>query len=112
MKNSFLARLLAAGLAILALPGCQRREAAGWQGYLEGEFVHVAAPLGGRLERLEVQRGARVEAGAKLFTLERVSEEAAQREAADRLRGAQARLEDLKKGAVGVTGAGGGDGSV
>jgi HlyD family secretion protein len=98
MKNSFLASLVAAGLATLALPGCQRRDAAGWQGYLEGEFVQVAAPLGGRLERLEVQRGARVEAGARLFTLEQVSEQAARREAADRLRGAQARLEDLKKG--------------
>lgn len=98
MKNCFLANGLAAGLATLALLGCQRREPSGWQGYLEGEFVQVAAPLGGRLERLEVQRGARVEAGATLFTLEQVSEQAARREAADRLRGAQARLEDLKKG--------------
>jgi HlyD family secretion protein len=98
MKNSFLASLAAAGLATLTLPGCQRRDAAGWQGYLEGEFVQVAAPLGGRLERLEVQRGARVEAGTPLFTLEQASEQAARREAADRLRGAQARLEDLKKG--------------
>jgi len=98
MKNSFLASLVAAGLATLALPGCQRQEAAGWQGYLEGEFVQVAAPLGGRLERLDVQRGARVEAGARLFTLVQASERAARREAEDRLRGAQARLEDLKKG--------------
>ena len=98
MKNSFRADVLAATLAILAMVGCQRREPAGWQGYLEGEFVQVAAPLGGRLERLDVQRGARVEAGATLFTLEHASEKATQREASDRLRAAEARLEDLKKG--------------
>ncbi len=78
--------------------GCARREASGWQGYLEGEFVYVAAPLGGRLDHLSVRRGARVEKGAELFALEAASELAAQREAADRLRSAQARLEDLKKG--------------
>jgi HlyD family secretion protein len=87
--------LLALGLACC---GCARREATGWQGYLEGEFVYVAAPLGGRLDQLAVRRGARVEAGAPLFALEAASELAAQREAADRLRAAQARLDDLQKG--------------
>ena len=90
--------MLGAALALLSLTACARREATGWQGYLEAEFVHVAAPLGGRLEHLEVRRGSRVEAGARLFTLEQVSEQAARREAVDRLRSAQARLEDLKKG--------------
>lgn len=84
--------------ALLALAGCQRQEIAGWQGYLEGEFVHVGSPLPGRLERLAVQKGTWVEAGALLFTLEHASELAAQREAADRLRSAQARLADLRKG--------------
>lgn len=80
------------------LPGCRRPVAEGWHGYLEGEFVHVAAPMGGRLERLAVSRGARVERGATLFVLEHESEMAAQREAAERLRAAEARLADLKKG--------------
>lgn len=93
----FLALPFVAAL-VISLSGCRERAAAGWQGYLEGEFVHVAAPIGGRLDRLAVQRGARVERGAELFTLERASELAAQRESAERLRSAQARLEDLKKG--------------
>jgi len=96
MKSSFLASSLA--LAGLVLGGCQRPPATGWQGYLEAEFVHVGAPLAGRLDHLAVQRGARIEAGAPLFTLEHASELAAQREAADRLRSAQARLDDLRKG--------------
>ena len=86
------------GAALLALVGCQRKPDAGWQGYLEGEFVYVGAPLAGRLEQLSVQRGTRIAAGAPLFTLEQGSELAAQREAADRLRSAEARVADLKKG--------------
>jgi HlyD family secretion protein len=96
MKSSFLASTLA--LAGLVLGGCQRPPVTGWQGYLEAEFIHVGAPLAGRLDRLAVQRGARVEAGAPLFTLEHAGELATQREAADRLRSAQARLDDLRKG--------------
>ncbi len=86
-------------LAILTLAGCARPAAHGYQGYLEGEFVYVASPLAGRLETLAVQKGARVNAGAPLFTLERSAELAVQRQAADQLRAVTARLEDLKKGA-------------
>jgi HlyD family secretion protein len=85
-------------LAVLAFAGCSRPQPAGYQGYLEGEFVYVASPLAGRLETLAVQKGARVAAGAPLFTLERNAETAAQRQAADQLRAVSARLEDLKKG--------------
>lgn len=85
-------------LTVLALAGCTRPGPAGYQGYLEGEFVYVASPLAGRLETLAVQKGARVAAGAALFTLERNAELAAQQQAADQLRAAQSRLEDLKKG--------------
>jgi HlyD family secretion protein len=85
-------------LMALVLAGCDRRPASGYQGYLEGEFIYVAAPLGGRLEMLSVAKGARVETGAPLFTLELVSELAAQRQAAEQLRAVEARLADLKKG--------------
>jgi HlyD family secretion protein len=98
MKNSFPARVLSSVLVAALFAGCQRQAPSGWQGYLEGEYVQVAAPLGGRLERLEVQRGGRVEAGTRLFTLEQASEQAAQREAGDRLRSARARAADLGKG--------------
>jgi HlyD family secretion protein len=98
MKNYFLVEAGAAVVGLLALCGCHRREASGWQGYLEGEFVHVASPLAGRVEHLAVQKGARVDAGAPLFTLEHASELAMQKEAVNRLRSAEAALADLKKG--------------
>ena len=97
MRRSSLA-LGAAALASLLLAACTRPAPAGWQGYLEGEFIYVASPLAGRLETLAVAKGARVAADAPLFTLERASELAAQRQAADQLHAAQARLADLKKG--------------
>jgi HlyD family secretion protein len=45
-----------------------------------------------------VQKGARVEAGTPLFTLEQSAEVSSLHEAAERLRQSQARLEDLQKG--------------
>jgi len=83
---------------LLALTGCSRQKSAGYQGYLEGEFVYVGAPLGGQLEKLAVAKGARVAAGTPLFTLEHANELAAQRQAADQLRAAEARLADARKG--------------
>jgi HlyD family secretion protein len=68
------------------------------QGYIEGEFVYVAAPLPGALEKLQVQRGAQVKVGDPLFVLESVAEKAARDEAEPRLLQARANLEDAKKG--------------
>lgn len=93
-----LGAVTALAAALLIVSGCARREAAGYQGYLEGEFIYVAAPLGGQLEKLSVARGTRVEAGAPLFTLEQSAELSALREVAERMRQSQARLADLRKG--------------
>jgi HlyD family secretion protein len=99
MKNySPVKAALAAGALLLGLGGCAKPDHASYQGYLEGEFVYVAAPLGGQLEQLAVSRGARVTAGAALFTLESSAEVSAMREAAERLRQSQAQLADLGKG--------------
>ena len=87
---------LCAGL--LALGACTRPGATGYQGYLEGDYIYVAAPLAGQLERLAVAKGTRVAAGAPLFTLEHANELAAQAQAADQLRAARARLADAQKG--------------
>jgi len=82
----------------LLLAGCARHAPAVWQGYLEGEFVYVASPLSGQLETLTVAKGARVETRAPLFSLEHAAETAAQRQAAEQLASAQARVADLRKG--------------
>lgn len=81
-----------------ALIGCSANTPGTIQGYAEGEFVRVASPIAGRLSTLAVQRGVTVKAGTPLFALERESEQAAVREAEERLRRAEALLENLKKG--------------
>jgi HlyD family secretion protein len=80
--------------------GCSRSSSAPGtvQGYVEGEFVYVAAPLPGRLETLFVQRGAQVKAGDPLFELENVQEKASLDEAKLRLAQVRAQLADAKKG--------------
>lgn len=85
-------------LACLLAAGCSRPVANSFQGYLEGEFVYVAAPLAGRLQHLAIARGAQVEADAPLFTLEHAAETAAAAQAEARLRQAQARFDDLRQG--------------
>ncbi|HSN19535.1 MAG TPA: HlyD family efflux transporter periplasmic adaptor subunit [Usitatibacter sp.] len=92
------ARIAAALVLLASLSACSRPDPSVLQGYVEGEYVRVAAPFAGTLVRLEVQRGAQVEPGASLFALEAVSEEAARREAEARVRQAEAQLEDLRKG--------------
>ena len=68
------------------------------QGYVEGEYVYVGAPVAGRLETLDVARGDRVGAGTPLFQLDRSSEQPARDDAAARLVRAEATLADLRKG--------------
>jgi HlyD family secretion protein len=85
-------------VALALLASCARPGPAYYQGYIEGEYIYVASPLAGRVEKLAVEKGQRIEAGAPLFVLERNAELAAQREAAQRAAQARARLEDLRKG--------------
>jgi len=87
------ALLVLGNLAGCGAPGPERI-----QGYVEGEYVYVAAPLAGAVEALHVQRGAQVKAGDRLFALESTREQAAQREAKWRLAQARASLEDAMKG--------------
>jgi len=84
--------------AVLALAACGERAPAGYQGYAEGEYVLVAAPAAGRLEKRWVSRGQQVAPGAPLFALEQENEKAARREAEERLRNAEARLANLAAG--------------
>lgn len=85
-------------LATLALAGCVPESSRSFQGYLEGEFVYVAAPLAGTLTNLAVVRGQEVKAGQLLFELERDAEAAAAQEAERRLAQARARRDNLTKG--------------
>jgi len=90
-------RICAATLLLL-LAACGRSQPPALQGYVEGEFVRVAAPFAGTLLSLDAARGQKVEPGASLFTLEAENETSARREAEERVRKADAQLADLRKG--------------
>src|SRR4051794_40861477 len=94
MRHDAFALLLAAGI----LCGCSGETPSTYQGYVEGEYVHIASPVGGRLDRLLVQRGQTIDAKAPLFQLEAEEEVAARRQAEEQLKASQAQLADLRLG--------------
>src|SRR5437899_595028 len=83
---------------VLVLAACGSKDDRPLQGYIEGEYVRVAAPFAGTLEKLSVQRGDVIAAGASLFALERENELAARKQAEEQLRSANARLANLRTG--------------
>lgn len=89
---------LVATAAAAALTACDKPAPPGYQGYAEGEFVNLASPYAGQLQKLHVRRGANVAEGQPVFVLEQASEQAAQREAGERLKAAEARLNNLRFG--------------
>jgi HlyD family secretion protein len=91
-------RAATAVVVFAALAGCGEKSPSAFQGYAEGEFVLVAAPAAGKLEKRWVNRGQEIEAGAPLFTLEDVNEKASRREAEERVRNAEAKLANIAAG--------------
>lgn len=101
MRQKLSGRLLSRTLVFLmfsVLTGCDKAPVDLVQGYVEGEYVHIASPYGGALATLSVRRGMQVTAGDPLFILEQVSEKATRDEAERRLSQARANLEDRRKG--------------
>jgi HlyD family secretion protein len=89
-------RAILIALALVAA-SCSREPATGsLQGYVEGEFLLLAASTPGVLDKLNVQRGQQVAQGERVFELEHSVEQAAQREAAQRVRSAEARAVNLR----------------
>ena len=79
-------------LATAWLAGCSQHATNVFQGYIEGEYVYVSAPIGGALTNLAVARGDEVKTGQLLFELERGSEAAVLSEAQKNLAQAKANL--------------------
>jgi HlyD family secretion protein len=86
--------VLSVGLLLSAvfITGCSPNSSNVFQGYIEGEYVYVASPLGGALTNLAVARGNEVKTGQLLFELERSSEAAAVQQAEKNLAQAKASL--------------------
>ena len=85
-------------MAMTLFLACSESRPVTYQGYVEGEFVHVGSGVGGRLERLFVSRGQTVEAQAPLFDLESTQENAAVKHADEAVNAATAQLADLGTG--------------
>jgi len=83
---------------VLVAAACTKAAETSYPGYAEGEYVRIAAPYAGSLATLNVKRGERVALNARLFSLEQESERAAREEAAARVKQAEARVENLRKG--------------
>ena len=84
--------------ACMVIAGCGDAAPTGCSGYIEGEYVRVAAPFAGEFTLLQVKRGDTIAAGAPLFALEQDNEKAAREEAQARVRQAEARAGRPAKG--------------
>jgi HlyD family secretion protein len=91
-------RALTGLLMALALTGCSEAPPSAWAGYAEGDYIYLAAPIGGRLDQLSVQVGDLVGRGYTLFALDAQAELAARDEARARLAAADAQAADTTKG--------------
>lgn len=93
--------LLASAMVALSATGCGRRAEsapAPLPGYIEGDWVYISSPIGGRLQELAVAKGDSVKAGAPLFQLDPEPEAKACQTATERRHAVEARLENLRKG--------------
>jgi len=95
MKRELLI-LTCLGLSLAA--GCSGRGPEYCQGYVEGEFVYIAPPSGGRLVNLAVARGDRVAAGQVLYRLEPEPQSYSSASAQAVLRQYRSLLADKEKG--------------
>lgn len=90
----------AVALLVLAgtLAACSRGGDGTLTGYAEADLVYVGSSVAGTLEKLEVERGARVDRGAALFALEGDAEEFGRAAAQAREQRAAAQATNLRKG--------------
>lgn len=89
--------LLALLLAATLLSACGRNENSAYQGYVEGEYLYLAAPQAGYLQSLDSPRGSRVTAGQALFAVAADPDAQALSEAEARTGSAKEKLENLKE---------------
>jgi HlyD family secretion protein len=82
----------------LLIPGFGAAPEAGYNGYIEANYLYVAAAGTGRITEIAVAEGAQVAAGQLLFRLEDSAQQAALRAAQAQVAVAGANLENLRTG--------------
>lgn len=83
-------------LAML-LAGCGKPDDSRYQGYVEGEYLYLAAPQQGYLKSLDSPRGSRVTAGQLVFAIETAPDDRALAESEARAESALQKLQNLKE---------------
>lgn len=94
-----LARVLSLAVATVVISACDEPAENRYTGYVEAEYVYVAAPAAGWLVDAAVAEGDSVTAGDLLFALDDDEQQAAVAEAREHLKQAEARVRDLATGA-------------
>lgn len=85
-------------LALLCgLVSCSDNNNSGFQGYIEGEYLYLAAPRAGYLETLNMPRGSRVTSGQTVFEVGDEPDSEALQEAQSRTESAQQKLKNLQQ---------------
>lgn len=87
------------GLVALVFPGFGAAPATGYNGYVEAEYLYVAATSAGRLAEITVAEGAPVAAGQPLFRLDASAQQAVLAAAEAQVANAAANLDNLQTGA-------------
>ncbi|ODU62101.1 MAG: secretion protein HlyD [Lautropia sp. SCN 66-9] len=96
--SSRLSRVIAGGLmAALVAAGCGQRAAPAYQGYIEGEYLYLAAPQPGYLQSLDAVRGSRITAGQLVFTIAADPDLQALAQADAQAQSARQRVDNLKE---------------
>lgn len=81
----------------LQLAGCGHDNDNGFQGYVEGEYLYLAAPQAGYLKTLDAPRGSRVASDQPAFTIAADPDDQALAEAEARAGSASEKLQNLKQ---------------
>ena len=99
MLNPAISKPVAAVLLALGLAACDDPAEQGkFTGYVEAEFVYVAAPDSGWLAKAPLREGDDVAQGSVLFELDQDRQKAEVAEAADKLDEAEAQARDISTG--------------
>jgi len=90
-------RRLALAALVTLLAACGKDAPPSYQGYVEGEYLYLAAPQAGYLKSLDAPRGSRVAAGQPLFAIAADPDVQALDEAEARAGSAREKVENLKE---------------
>lgn len=85
-------------LLIIALFSCNNGPRNTYQGYIEGDYLYISSPAGGKIIGSHVEKGDRVEKEALLYELDPEPERSQYLEAESRYQAAMALFEDKTKG--------------